>query len=182
MIIMINHYNDYNDQFGKVEKSTLTNFMSIYVVSHCHDYKNHHLDQNIPSQETSFWSPTDKNTSRPVLKINFVIGKEESGRKGSERTIIRKKWNEKKNYDWKGRTRRKVSFYGNANKFEGTWWRWHCARSPGQPWKCSWKRGRFVKMSESIIAQRSQDDQPNSSRARAEVKSELEMAVPQDQS
>ena len=88
--IIVDHYNDYNDQFGKVEKSTLPNFMSIYVVSHCHDYKNHHLDQNIPSQETSFWSPTDKNTSRPVLKINFVIGKEESGRKGSERTIIRK--------------------------------------------------------------------------------------------
>ena len=44
------------------------------------------------------------------------------------------------------------------------------------------KKGKFVKMAESIIAQRSQDDQPNSSRARAEVKSELEMAVPQDQS
>ena len=44
------------------------------------------------------------------------------------------------------------------------------------------KKGKFVKIAESIIAQRSQDDQPNSSRARAEVKSELEMAVPQDQS
>ena len=54
VIIIVDHYNDYNDQFDKVEKSTLPNFMSIYVVSQCHDYKNHHLDQNIPSQETSF--------------------------------------------------------------------------------------------------------------------------------